>query len=148
MNDVKIAAVPHVRKMDALNENELELLVSYIPKKKHQLMARFIAATGARREEFINIRISDINFKTEEVYLWKCKGGKEGKEKDRVTIIYNDKHLVKDIKEYLKSRNIKDKRKEPLFSATKNDFYKSGTSINTVIKKAGSDVRKRLETAD
>lgn len=65
-------------KIEPIKLEDLKTILNQIENMKlsHQLMIYLLIGTGIRRNELVNIKISNINFKTKSIYLEFTKSGK------------------------------------------------------------------------
>lgn len=105
-----------------LNKNEIEAIVESVSYKKHRLMLCLLYSTGVRRSELLGIRLADIDFKRNEIFIF----GKGKKER----INYLAHNIISLFNEYLDEF----KPREYLFEG-RNGKY-SGSSLYNVLKEA------------
>lgn len=69
-------------KPSVLNTDELEKVLSGIPNIKHRCMMVLLFSAGLRRNELLNLKVRDIDFERDIIFIAKGKGGK-----DRISIL-------------------------------------------------------------
>jgi integrase/recombinase XerD len=120
---------------DILSKRELvKLFKQPDPKteygKRDRVMLETLYATGIRRNELANLKVSDINFRRETIFIEKGKGGK-----DRVVPVC--KTVLDLLREYLKTTRkklIKSKENKIVFPRTKGQKMNSN-NVGDILRK-------------
>ena len=110
---------------DIFEKDEIVAIYTCLENKKHRFLIMLIYSAGLRRSEAQNLKIRDVNFKSNILFIRSAKGMK-----DRVTIIPGG--LKELMNEYLKEYN----PKEYLFEGDKPGEKYSFSSMNNVLKSA------------
>lgn len=100
--DGTVRAKPPKRVPTVLSNEEAKLIISKM-KFPYDLMFSLLYGSGMRKAELLKLRIKDIDFANNSIYIFRGKG-----RKDRVTVL--PKSLIEKLKEQIeKVRNIHDK---------------------------------------
>jgi len=110
---------------DIFEKDEIVAIYTCLENKKHRFLIMLIYSAGLRRSEAQNLKIRDVNFKSNILFIRSAKG-----KKDRVTIIPGG--LKELMNEYLKEYN----PKVYLFEGDKPGEKYSFSSMNNVLKSA------------
>ena len=110
---------------DIFEKDEIVAIYNCLENKKHRFLIMLIYSAGLRRSEAQNLKIRDVNFKSNILFIRSAKG-----KKDRVTIIPGG--LKELMNEYLKEYN----PKVYLFEGDKPGEKYSFSSMNNVLKSA------------
>jgi len=112
-----------------LSKNEIMAIIGNTNNIKHKCIIALLYSSGLRRNELLNLKVTDIDSKRMMVRIVRAKGNK-----DRLTVLSNA--LLKDLKLYYREY----RPKEFLFEGAKGGRY-SATSVLNIIdsaaKKAG-----------
>ncbi len=126
-----------VKERDYLTQEEIDLLVDAIDHRLIALVVKFLAYTGLRISECLNLKVDDIDFKTNIVKVREGKG-----RKDRSVPIHEDiqpllSEYISDWRDAFGSDNL---------FATSRTGSLSNTYVNAVIRKATSKLgwKKRI----
>lgn len=87
LNELNIIDIPSFKynkiketkvKIEPVKKDDIKLILKHINKMKlsHQLMIYLLIGTGIRRNELVNIKVENINFKNKSIYLDFTKSGK------------------------------------------------------------------------
>ena len=106
-----------------LTRDEMMLLIKMSPNLMWRLVFRMLYDTLLRREEFVNIRLKDVDMAKKEV-LVKIKGQAE---RDMAKLSGN---TISDLKAYVVKYNIKKGYLFPFFHTVKNPGYKLWYEVN------------------
>lgn len=124
--------IPKVRRKEvrALNEDEIEKILSSCSRVKDKLLIRLLLDTGLRASELLSITIKDIDINNNMIRVRNTKNGEE-----RVVFFTNEtKHLLK---KYIRNKNPDDK----LFNMSYDALYRK---IKRIGKKVGIDLRPHI----
>ena len=124
--------IPKVRgkEVRALNEDEIEKILSSCSRVKDKLLIRLLLDTGLRASELLSITIKDIDINNNMIRVRNTKNGEE-----RVVFFTNEtKHLLK---KYIRNKNPDDK----LFNMSYDALYRK---IKRIGKKVGIDLRPHI----
>ncbi|BDB97268.1 site-specific tyrosine recombinase/integron integrase [Saccharolobus caldissimus] len=124
--------IPKVRRKEvrALNEDEIEKILSSCSRVKDKLLIRLLLDTGLRASELLSITIKDIDVNNNMIRVRNTKNGEE-----RVVFFTNEtKHLLK---KYIRNKNPDDK----LFKMSYDALYRK---IKRIGKKVGIDLRPHI----
>lgn len=122
--DVKIERPRKEHKLPiVLSKEEIHRLILSASNIKHKAMIMVLYSSGIRREELLNLKITDIDSNRMVINVIAGKG-----KKDRITLL--DNNVLNVLREYFK----KYKPKEYLFENPKGGKY-SATSVGVFIKK-------------
>jgi integrase/recombinase XerD len=119
---------------EVLNHNELIAIFENTRNIKHRLMLMLIYASGLRRSELLNLRVGDVDFDRNVVFV---RGGKGRKDRQSVA----SEALVELMEQYIKEF-------QPrfwLFEGIHGERY-SATSLQSILKQAAerAGIRKRV----
>jgi len=115
---------------EVLSKEEIMAIIQATKNIKHKCIVSLLYSAGLRRNELINLKISDIDSKRMVIRVESGKG-----KKDRITLL--SKNLIEDLREYYK----KWKPKVYLFEGPQGEKY-SGESVGKIVKDAS---RKALK---
>ncbi|MFA5419416.1 MAG: tyrosine-type recombinase/integrase [Bacteroidales bacterium] len=120
---------------DFFSREEIEGMISVTENVKHRFLISLFYCSGMRREEVRQLRISDIDLKTDRIFIRAGKGNK-----DRYTLF--SKHLHADLKEHLE----KEHPRLYLFEGSIPGLPYSTSSMSNVLKKAAlrSGIRRQV----
>ena len=87
LNELNIIDIPNFKynkiketkvKIEPVKKEDIKLILKHINNMKlsHQLMIYLLIGTGIRRNELVNIKVKNINFKNKSIYLDFTKSGK------------------------------------------------------------------------
>ncbi len=110
---------------DYFSEDELAAIIGCISNKKHKFLISLAYATGLRRNELRELRISDIDLKKDVVWVKDGKGGK-----DRYTLFASWLHKL--FKEYLAEYQ----PQTYVFESTQKGVRYSTSSMGNILKNA------------
>jgi site-specific recombinase XerD len=116
---------PGNRLPDILDKDEVVAIFNQLNNKKHKLLVAVIYSAGLRRSEVQNLKLSDLNLKSEQLFIREAKG-----RKDRITVISGKLRQL--FLEYFKEY----KPKKYLFEGDKPGEVYSFTSMSNALKGA------------
>lgn len=114
---------------EVFSREDLAAMINGEEYLKHKLLIAIGYSCGLRRSELQNLRVSDIDFKRNVVFIRKAKG-----EKDRYTIISHD------LKDYVEEYIEKEKPLDYFFEGDKKGSCYSFTSMAKVLKSAAKAI--------
>lgn len=125
----KVTKLPKV-----LSKEEVLAIIGHTNNIKHRCIVALLYSSGLRRNELLNLKVTDIDSKRMMVCVKRAKGNK-----DRFTVLSNE--LLRDLRDYYREY----RPKEFLFEGARGGIY-SATSILNIIdsaaKKAG--IRRKI----
>ena len=117
-----------------LSKNEVKKILDQINNVKHKLLLGLIYATGLRISEVIKLKVKDLDFENEVIYVRAGKG-----RKDRQTLL--PKIMQKILKKYVSRKNLNDyvftnNRKGPLSERSIQKVFHQALKKSRIRKEA------------
>ncbi|MCY0860700.1 MAG: tyrosine-type recombinase/integrase [Sulfolobaceae archaeon] len=124
--------IPKVRRKEvrALNEDEIEKILSSCSRTKDKLLIRLLLDTGLRASELLSVTIKDIDISNNMIRVRNTKNGEE-----RVVFFTDETKQL--LKKYIRNKNPYDK----LFNMSYDALYRK---IKRIGKKVGIDLRPHI----
>lgn len=118
-----------------LNRSELKALFKAPKLLKHRIILTLIYSAGLRRQEVINLRISDIDFERKTIHIHRSKYYK-----DRVVPL--SEYIARGLKKYLEV----EKPHNYLFNGKEHDGCYSMTALNWLMRESlkGAGIKKKV----
>lgn len=102
-----------------LNPEEIKKIISSAPNFRDRVIIEVFAYTGMRRAELRDLKVEDVNFEREEIFIRSGKGGKSR------TVPVDKGRVLIDIKQLISNRN-----KGNIFTSPKS--YPQGLSLKQI----------------
>lgn len=125
---IKVQRLPKV-----VSKEEVLAMINHTHNLKHKCIISLLYSSGIRREELVNLKITDIDSKRMIIHITNAKGNKE-----RLTILSNT--VLKDLRLYFK----KYRPETYLFEGQKGGKY-SNSSVLNVVKSAGKRANLKMK---
>ena len=128
------------KQIDHLETVEFDTLRSFCKNNRDRTLIEFLRCSACRVGELLEIKISDIDFKSGKVYIYAPKT-------KEVRMIMIDDICQKYLKAYIEERGLNEKSHEPLFAKAKGDKTKPMSddsvrlAINNIKVRANMDRR-------
>ena len=119
---------------DVVSEEEAKAMIAATDNLKHKCIISILYSGGLRRNELINLKITDIDSERMVIHIRNGKGGK-----DRITLLSNS--VLSDLRKYY----IKIKPVKFLFEGSKGGHY-SSSSVKKIVDKAAllAGIKKKV----